>query len=90
MKSTQKEITVKALKRKMQDARREAPDWRIKADLVKLAVQEAVSLAKEYLDSLPDLPLQQATQDQPADTEGPHMEGLNDGPSATNDISSTL
>ena len=81
MTNTQKEITVKSLKRKLQDA---------KADPVKDAVQKAVSLAKEYLDSLPDLPLQQAIQDQPADTEGPHMEGLNDGPSATNDISSTL
>ena len=91
LKSTEKEITVKSLKRKMQDARREHPDWKgIKADLVKLAVQQAVSLAKEYLDSLPDLPLQQAIQDQPADTEGPHMEGLNERPSATNDISSTL
>ena len=91
LKSTKKEITVKSLKRKMQDARREYPDSLKLADLVKLAVQQAVSLAKEYLDnSHQDLPLQQAIQDQPADTEGPHMEGLNERPSATNDISSTL
>ena len=91
LKSTKKEITVKSLKRKINDARKmEAPYCRTKMDLVKLAVQQAVSLAMEYLDSLQDLPLQQAIQDQPADTEGPHMEGLNDGPSATNDISSTL